>query len=328
VAVGGNELLGENWRWPGRRFGVALGGWRELRRQERTFRPELVEFYGAEFGLAAYAAKRKRERPLLVAHTNGLELLATEALGHRPRAVVGRLHRWLDRAAFTYIDAFVGICELDREFLVQRGYVRAERTAVIEPGLDAEFLAQLGAPLEGREHAVAYTGSWVPRKNLPALVEVMTTVMRADAAVEFRVFGAAGAEAAVRAAFPSDLRERVRVAGKLTNAELAAELTRCKVFFFPSRYEGYGMALAEAMVCGCAAVTTPTGLGGSVRAGVEAVIYRAEEREKFVWEICDLLGDEAKRRRIAEAGRNRVAGLTWSAQGEKLSAFYEGLRRS
>jgi hypothetical protein len=42
---------------------------------------DLVEFYGAELGLLVDKLSRvKREnRPLLVAHTNGLELLASES---------------------------------------------------------------------------------------------------------------------------------------------------------------------------------------------------------------------------------------------------------
>ena len=56
-AVGGDGLRPQWWRGPGKRFGVAWGGWRELQRQERAFRPELVEFYGGEFGWASALAE-------------------------------------------------------------------------------------------------------------------------------------------------------------------------------------------------------------------------------------------------------------------------------
>lgn len=320
--LGGDDLLSPRWRsLPGRRFLLALNAWRVLRGVLKTFRPHLVEFYGAEFGLATVAVRQRSRRPLLVAHTNGLELLATAILPHPPRTT-DFLHRKLDRAAFAYADRFVAICDADRDHLIRERLLPREQTAVVEPGLDPEFLAALSASDGPRDHAVAFTGSWVHRKDPESIAAVMDPLLHADPRLSFRVFGAPGAEPAVRASFSPAVQARIEIAGKLSNAELAAQLARCKVFFFPSRYEGYGIALAEAMACGCAAVTTPTGLGASLRDRSEARICRVGERGAMSAAIRELLENDAQRSAIAHAARSRVAGLTWPAQVARLHEFY------
>jgi glycosyltransferase involved in cell wall biosynthesis len=309
--------------WPGRRFTLALNAWRVLQRQLRVVRPHLVEFYGGEFGFATWAARKLSPRPLLVAHTNGLELLAHKALA-LPKRRSDFLHYKLDRAAFGHADRFVGLCELDRDYIVQHGLQSRERTAVIEAGLDGEFLASESAPDEGRDHAVAFTGSWVPRKDPETIVAVIEPLLRQDPRLSFRVFGAPGAEGAVRTAFSGEVHAQVQVAPKLTNAQLATQLARCKVFFFPSRYEGYGIAVTEAMACGCAVVTTPTGVGGMLRDHEDARICGFGDPAAMSTAICELLRDEPQRVRLARQGRQRVAGLSWPAQTRKLDELYTG----
>jgi glycosyltransferase involved in cell wall biosynthesis len=150
----------------------------------------------------------------------------------------------------------------------------------------------------------------------------MEPLLRHDARLSFRVFGTPGAEAAVRAAFSPGVQAQVQVAGKLSNAELAAQLARCKVFFFPSRYEGYGIAISEAMACGCAVVTTPTGVGAMLRDGEEARVCPIGDRAAMSAAVCELLSDEAPGVRLVRAGRQRAAALSWPAQARQLHELY------
>ena len=87
----------------------------------------------------------------------GLELLASQReRAYDPpidfkknlRAGFSRLtHEPLSRAAFVYADAFVSGCELDREFVLRLGLYQPQRTAVVAPGLDKEYLS---TPLTAR----------------------------------------------------------------------------------------------------------------------------------------------------------------------------------
>ena len=324
----------ETWRGIRRalRFRQAWGACSFVKKKLEARSYDLIEFFGAEFGLITWQLSKLRERPLIVAHTDGLELLATERQRayDPPRSLKGHARSWfsththerLSRAAFVYADAFVTGCELDREYVDEQGIFEPGRTAVVEPGLDNEYLAM--PFIERKEHRVAYTGSWIARKGIEKLTAVTTKVLARDPELRFDVYGTGGNSEAVLAYFPTALHNRIAVYGSLSNEQLAEAMARAKVFFFPSQYEGFGMALGEAMACSCAVVTTKTGFGAELRDGVEALLCGFDDVEAMKSSVLRLLSNEQERRSIARAGWERVRALRWDSNIRKLEATYEG----
>ncbi|HXU38814.1 MAG TPA: glycosyltransferase family 4 protein [Blastocatellia bacterium] len=292
---------------------------------------DAIEFFGGEFGLVTSQLSKLKQRPLIVAHTDGLELLASERerVYNPPRSFMGHAHSWyllqtherLSRAAFVYADAFVTGSALDREYVIEHGIFEPERTAVVEPGLDDEYFAM--PFINKKQHRVAYTGSWIPRKGIDKLTSVMNELLNHDRELRFDVYGTGGNPEAVLSRFPTCLHERIEVHGRLSNEQLAEAMTRAKVFFFPSQYEGFGMSLGEAMACSCAVVTTPTGFGAELRGGVEAIVCGFDDVEAMKSSVLGLLSDEQERLRIARAGWERVRTLRWDSNIKKLEATYE-----
>jgi len=313
------------------RFRQAWGACSFVKQRLEAGSYDLIEFFGAEFGLITRQLVSRKDRPLIVAHTDGLELLASERerAYDPPRSLMTHAHSWywrqtherLSRAAFDHADAFVTGCELDREYVVEHGVFEPKRTAVIEPGLDDEYLAM--PFIEKKEHRVAYTGSWIARKGIDKLTVVMTDVLTHDSDLSFDVFSGGEGEA-VLACFPKSLHSRIEVYDRLYAKQLAKATSRAKVFFFPSQYEGFGMSLSEAMACSCAVVTTPTGFGAALRDGVEALVCGFDDVEAMKSGVMRLLVDEQERLSIARAGWERVRRLRWDAQIKKLEATYEG----
>jgi glycosyltransferase involved in cell wall biosynthesis len=315
----------------GRKFRRAWWARRAVsRKRARPY--DLVEFYGEDFWAVARHLRCMQPRPVLVGHTNGLELLAHARLAaHRPP---GRLRRWLDalthhrfsRIWLRSVDALVCLCQEDRNWAVACGHIAAERTAVIEPGLDREYLEGELIPASARGPIVAYSGSWIARKGIDLLAQVMTKVLMARPLARFEIFGAArSSPVRILQSFPEGIRHRVVIHGALSNAELAAGLAKAAVFVFPSRYEGYGLALAEAMARGCAAVTTPTGLGAELVEGREALVIGFDAPADLEGAVLRLLDDAVLRDRLADAGRRRVVDLTWTTAGARLNNLYVAL---
>jgi glycosyltransferase involved in cell wall biosynthesis len=318
------------------RFRQAWGACGFVKRKLESESFDLIEFFGGEFGLITRQLASMKRRPLVVAHTDGLELLASERerAYDPPQSFIERAHAWyaehtherLSRAAFVYADAFVTGCELDREYVLEHGIFERERTAVVQPGIDDGYLAM---PFIGeKQHRVAYTGSWIARKGIKKLAAVMTELMTRDGELRFDIYGTGEPRDQVLSCFPRSLHDRIEVSGRLTNAALAEAMSRAKVFFFPSQYEGFGMALGEAMACGCAAVTTPTGFGAELRDGVEALVCGFDDLEAMKQSVERLLTDEATRLAIARAGWERVRELSWRSRVRKLEATYESWLRA
>ncbi len=287
---------------------------------------DLLECAGGEFGWLTRRLAGSSPRPLIVARTDGFELLNTHRSAQLGETVslkhklTGPLHRSLDWWAFRYADAFVALCGTDVRFAQEKGLFQTTNVASINAGVDADYL---GIPFQSaKEHRVIYFGTWSPRKAPERIARVMTHVLTQDARCTFEVLGAGGAAQAILAAFPEALRSRIKVHPKLPSAQVAAVLLEAKIMFFPSHYEGFGMATSEAMGCSCAAVVTPTGFGADLRDGEDAMVRDFDDETGMVKNILALLSDDALRIKIARAGWERIQRLSWENQGRQLAETY------
>ncbi len=310
--------------WPhlraGHRFRLALGARWHLQRTLARESFDLVEINGGEFGWLASWLHGRRQRPLLVHRTDGCELLATAA--GETAGATAPLHRALDRAAFTHIDACAALCGADRAHLVRGGFLPASRVAVVPPGLDDEFLAA-SAPT-ARPSRLAFLGSWIERKGVDTLVAAVTPLLERHPETELELIGTSRGEEELRALFPTPLRPRLHVPGRISREELAQRLTRASIFVLPARYEGFGMATAEAMACGCAAVTTPTGFGADLRDQENALVVPIGDAPALRRALEHLITDAALRHRIALAGWRTVQEFRWERAVAQLETAYLG----
>jgi len=314
----------------GLRFRQAYGATTFIKERIRSKDYDVIECFGGEFGLMLKHLAKLQSRPFTIAHTDGLELLASEReLAYNPPNSFRRsLHGWysrqtherLSRAAFVHADAFVASSEVERRYVLDLGLYLPHRAAAIEPGLDPLFLS---VPFTtNRGPTIAFTGTWIPRKGIESLKTVMSRILNKHREVRLFLYGTGEPSAKVLASFPAEVRDRVTARSRLTGREIADGLSRASIFLFPTYYEGFGMALSEAMACGCAPVTTPTGFGATLAHGEEALVCDFGDEDAMERSVLNLLHDPALRDRIASNAWERVRGLTWKANIARLEDLY------
>jgi glycosyltransferase involved in cell wall biosynthesis len=124
-----------------------------------------------------------------------------------------------------------------------------ERIRVAYPGVDPAFEPDgpghdLGAPY------VLTVATLERRKNLETLLEAMAIVRRARPELRLAVAGGPGWQA------PDLAAAGVIQLGYVVDAELAALYRGSEAFVYPSRFEGFGIPIVEAMASGAAVVAS------------------------------------------------------------------------
>jgi glycosyltransferase involved in cell wall biosynthesis len=107
------------------------------------------------------------------------------------------------------------------------------------------------------------------------------------------------------------------------NADIEKQYLASSVCALPSRHEGFGMTLIEAMACGvpCVAMDCPCGPRDIIRDGVDGILVPDGDTVAFARALEVLIGDEVLRRKMGTAARRNVRRYdiaTVAGEWEKL----------
>jgi glycosyltransferase involved in cell wall biosynthesis len=188
--------------------------------------------------------------------------------------------------------------------------VPEERVRVALPGVDEVFThvaerADLGAGY------VLTVATLEPRKNLAALVEAHALLRRDD--LLLAVVGAEG-----WGEQPALDRPGVVRLGYVDDEELARLYRGAAVFAYPSRFEGFGLPVIEAMACG-APVVCSSHESMDEACGDAAVRADPEDPTAIAAAIQAALD---RREELAARGRAHAARFTWSHTGRAFLDSY------
>lgn len=250
---------------------------------------------------------------------------------HEPsirRPVAGRI--WLERArrAARVADTIITVSRSSAEDIVAlAGTSVRSRIEVIPHGVSDFWFAatdeatdeRLVADLDVTEPYALYYGNIEPRKNLPLALAAMEELRREHPDLGFVV---AGKPAWESDAILAELHRRpwVQYVGRRTDAEIRALLRRAAFFLFPSRYEGFGLPVLEAMAAGTPVVCSTRGSLGEV-AGDACFTFDALEAGSVAAAAAAALATD----RAAQAERSRAHArqFTWESSFSAHRALFD-----
>lgn len=122
------------------------------------------------------------------------------------------------------------------------------------------------------------------------------------------------------------IADDVVLTGLVTNEELAGLYNAAVLMVHPSRYEGFGLPVIEAMQCGTPVVTT-TASSLPEAAGDAAVLVDPDDPEAFADAIETVASDHDRRRDLSTRGRKRAAGFSKAQLGQRTLDCYRRAAR-
>ncbi|MBP3290145.1 MAG: glycosyltransferase family 4 protein [Alistipes sp.] len=288
----------------------------------------------AELG-KPYSKYRLRYGEYDVFHPTNFDTYCLSSHGIRPMVVTyhdtnfitahnpNRRMERLQRMALARADRVIAVSENTRRDILQHFDIAPERVCVIHHGVsrlaDEEF-AYRAAP--ARPY-ILYVGLRHSFKNFRTFALAFSLI--AHRYPDLKVV-------CTREAFNGEemaLFRRLGIAERMQSIAadepmLARLYTNARLFVFPSRYEGFGMPILEAMAYGCPCALSDSSCFPEI-AGDAATYFPSDDAEAMADAIDALLTCEELRSTLRQRGRERVKQFTWERSAKQHLNLYLSL---
>ena len=225
----------------------------------RSRGPTVLWSGAKDLNLAALAAGQlaSNDTRVVLTITNDIHHRTSEEEPRRkiPSLLIGRFYRHADKV--------VTLSQAMTDDLIEHEGLPAELIEIIPPPIDLDRIQRLGAePVDhpwlqpGEPPVVLNVARLAPQKDQPLLLDAFAkAAMQRD--LRLIILGEGPDEARLA------LRRRAEALGVADRVEILEFdpnpyrfMTRAAVFVLSSRWEGFGIVLAESMACGCPVVST------------------------------------------------------------------------
>lgn len=172
-----------------------------------------------------------------------------------------------------------------------------------------------------------FVGTLEPRKNLLTLLKALAQILtETSLRPQLVIAGGEGWLMDETYAFigKSGIADRLRLTGYLGDQALCALYSSCRIFVYPSLYEGFGLPPLEAMACGAPVIA------GRIPAlretlGDAACLVDPEDVEALAKNIIDLWEDPHQRRVLAVSGKEHAEQFSWERTAQLTLEVYRSV---
>jgi len=279
--------------------------WR-LRRELRRLRPALVHTHLVHADL--YGALAAGRTPLVSTKHND------------DRFRLGPF-RYVERGLARRAARLIAISESLRRFCVDRVGLPSAKVEVVHYGLDAlpEPWGDAGAlTLPDDARVLLCVSRLAPQKGVDVAIRALARVREQEPRAVLVVLG----EGQERSRLEALAGEGVYLPGRV--GDVAAWYRRAEVLVHPARWEGFGLALLEAMLAGTPVVATRVSAAPEiVEAGTTGLLVPADDPAALADAVASLLADPARASALGAAGLDRARRqFSVARMAERTAAVY------
>jgi glycogen synthase len=166
------------------------------------------------------------------------------------------------------------------------------------------------------------------QKGLDVLLDAVAILARERPGVRLRIAGRGKhAEQLLSTARSLGIRDNVELIGPVSDEERSALFAGARALLMPSRFEGFGMAAAEAMAAGVPVVASNVGsLPEVVHPPEGGVVVPAGDAEALAAAAGALLDDPASRRKLSRTARRSAERFRWDRVAEQHLEFLQAIK--
>jgi glycosyltransferase involved in cell wall biosynthesis len=233
---------------------------------------------------------------------------------------VGRATHVITDSDFTKQEALrLAHCQADHITTVLLGVNRS----AFQP-LPAEALvkarARLGLPAE----FILYTGTLELRKGSDVLLQAFArlTIRFPNLRLVLTGFDQWPATPYYSQARELGMADKIKHLGFVNRLDMPAVFNLARAFIFPSRLEGFGMPVLEAMACGTPVISSNAASLPEV-AGDACILIPPDDVDALVEQVTNVLSRPDRASELRLKGLERAAQLNWEETARRTLAVYE-----
>jgi phosphatidylinositol alpha-mannosyltransferase len=177
----------------------------------------------------------------------------------------------------------------------------------------------------GRQGTIAFVGRLgESRKGFPLLAESFSRVAAGRPGLRLLVVGGGDIDEA-RSLLAAPVRDQVTFLGRATDDEKASALRTADVYVAPNTGgESFGIVVVEGMAAGAAVLASDLPAFRRVlEEGAAGALFRNADGQDLAAQLCALLDDEDRRRRLTEAAERVVRRYDWGSVAGQIVRVYE-----
>ncbi|MGH9228127.1 MAG: glycosyltransferase family 4 protein [Acidimicrobiales bacterium] len=245
--------------------------------------------------------------------------------------IAARLYwgRWLPRTV-RHADAVVADSQSTRRDVAAMCGVAATDVTVVYPGVAERFgPASAGAVAEVRRRHrlrrpyLLFVGATEPRKGIDTLLAAFSALCGRCPHDLVLAGPLTRTLPAISSSVPPG---RVHVLGYVADDDLPALYTGADVAVLPSRHEGFGFPVVEAMACGTPVVCTPAGAMGEVTAGA-ALLVAPDHPTALGEAVARVIETPSLAEELRTAGARRAKEFDWRRAAADTARVYAAVAR-
>jgi glycosyltransferase involved in cell wall biosynthesis/GT2 family glycosyltransferase len=310
-----------------RTYAVKLWTWRGILIQHQLLLPDILRKIQPDIlHVPAFSAPIGWNGPLVLT-VHDLAFLTVPDQS----SLYARLYwKYLLHESVRRAQRIIAISEQTRSELITSWSVEAERIRLIHNALRPSLRYTDIPPGEILSMRQRYGGRYLlhvgrvmPRKNVGVLIEAFNVVAPLFEDLQLVLTGGTGYDSAeiLRKMKASPYRERMYLAGWVTDKNLGAIYAGAEALVFPSRHEGFGLPTVEAMACGTPVIASHEAASMEI-AGDAVVRVDCSDPAPLAGAIVRVLTDEALRDRLIQLGKAQAATFTIEACASATLAVY------
>jgi len=241
---------------------------------------------------------------------------------------------FIDPLCIKRADRIVAVSQFTRQDIINVFGIPESRIAVIYAGVNPDdYVFPEEARVELRstlginsQQMILFAGKLAPGKGVDILLRALPQVLK-EVEVKLVLAGSGNQQDYQHLAQTLGISDKLRFLGRVPDDTLRLLFSSCDLFVLPSRLEGFGRVIIEAMAARKPVVATNVGgIPEIIESGQNGILVEVDNEGKLAGAIVKVLSDKSLARTITENGMKKVRECyVWEIAAQKTERVYNEL---